>query len=395
MHHELVERRRWIDSEHFFHALSHCMLLPGPEAQQLAIYLGWKLHGLKGGIIAGALFVIPSTFVLLLLSILYGRFGNLPWMAAIFLGLKPAVLALVFVALFRVTKRSLATTAQWVVATSAFAAIVWWHASIPVVMLAVVVLGLLQVRFLPRIKSPVLPDAEVNLKDAGWVTVLSRVAKVFAAGFVLWHIPLAALYAFGRDRGFWTQLSFFFTRTAFVTLGGSYTVIPYVAHVAVMKYHWLGQSEMLDGFALAETTPGPLIIVVAFVGFMAAFHHAHSSVAMGTVGLLVTTFYTFLPCFLFVLAGAPLVEKSQNNGALKGFLQLIMAVVIAAMLDLAVVLSRGVLFTVGRSGSAGMDWAALAQVGVSLIMLTRTKINLAAMLGLSICFGFGRWFLLG
>jgi chromate transporter len=394
MHDTLVEREAWVSNEHFFHALSHCMLLPGPEAQQLAIYLGWKLHGIKGGIIAGSLFVLPSMFLLLLLSFLYARFGTLPWITAIFFGLKPGVLALVLTALFRVMRRSLVTPTQWVVAAGAFIAMVWLHCSIPVVMLATIMFGLLQALLFPHVGTAALASLDSSLPESKfrWLRTLSSAAKIFATGGALWIVPMFALYYFCWDFAFWTSLSLFFTRAAFVTLGGSYTVIPYVAHAAVANYQWLNHSEMLDGFALAETTPGPLIIVVAFVGFMAAFHHFRGSIAMGTVGLLVTTFYTFLPCFLFVFAGRSLVERSHGNRVVRSVLQLISAVVIAAMLNLALFLGRGVLFASDPSTIAGLDWVAAVWAGLMIILLLRSRMNLAGVLILSAGLGLGRWF---
>jgi len=392
MHDTLVEREAWVSNELFFHALSHCMLLPGPEAQQLAIYLGWKLHGIKGGFIAGSLFVLPSMFLLLLLSVLYARFGTLPWTSAIFFGLKPGVLALVFTALFRVMRRSLVIPTQWIVAVGAFMAMTWLHCSIPAVMLATIMLGLLQVFLFPSTGRTALAslDSSFPQRKFRWIRTLSSTAKIFATGFTLWLAPMFALYYFCQDFPFWASLSLFFTRTAFVTLGGSYTVIPYVAHAAVANYQWLNHSEMLDGFALAETTPGPLVIVVAFVGFMAAFHHFHGSIAMGTVGLLVTTFYTFLPCFLFVFAGRSIVERSHGNRVVRSVLQLITAVVIAAMLNLVLFLGRGVLF--GSDPLAGLDWIAAAWTGLMICLLMTSRINLTGTLILSSGLGLGRWF---
>jgi chromate transporter len=215
--------------------------------------------------------------------------------------------------------------------------------------------------------------------------------KIFTTGLLIWLTPLLVLYVLGREFGFWMKLALFFTRSAFVTVGGSYTVIPYVAHAAVTKYYWLSRSEMLDGFALAETTPGPLIIVVAFVGFMAGFHHFHGSILMGTVALLITTLYTFLPCFLFVFASAPLVERTQNNQSIRAVLELIMAVVVAAMIDLAVFLGRGVLFPTATYGLTGLDWIAFAWVGLSLFLLGTSRTNVAGVIGLSLGFGIARW----
>jgi chromate transporter len=391
MHHDLVERRKWIDNEDFFHALSHCMILPGPEAQQLAIYLGWKLNGIKGGIVAGTLFVLPSMFLLLALSIVYARFGNLPWIAALFSGLRPAVLALVLLALTRLAKRSLTEPVQWAVALLGFAAMSWLHASIPVVMAAAIAVGFLLAQ---RRRDPASSVSGREISHANRATrkrALLSFAKNTTAGLGIWLAPFLALYLFGRDFPFWTQLGLFFTRTAFVTVGGSYTVIPYVAHAAVFKYHWLSQPQMLDGFALAETTPGPLIIVVAFVGFMAGFYRFHGSLVMGSLALLLTTLYTFLPCFLFVFAGAPFVSWTQHNRSIKAVLRLVIAVVFAAMVDLALFLARGVLFSKGAYGFADLDWIAVAVAGLSLFLLGARKTKVGTVIGLSLGFGIAHW----
>jgi chromate transporter len=394
MHDDFVERKRWISNEDFFHALSHCMILPGPEAQQLAIYIGWKLHGIKGGIIAGALFVLPSMFVLLALSVVYARFGSLSWIAALFAGLRPAVLALLILALVRLARRSLVAPIQWAVALGAFIAVIWLHASIPLVMLAAVVIGLARARFRTSLaaSTPSL-QARQRSKANGVARrqALLSFVKIITTGLLIWLAPLLALYVLGREFDFWMQLALFFTRSALVKVGGSYTVIPYVALAAVTKYHWLNHPQMLDGFALAETTPGPLIIVVAFVGFMAGFHHFHGSIVMGTVALLITTLYTFLPCFLFVFASAPLVERTQNNKNVKAVLELIMAVVVAAMIDLAVFLGRSVLFPTGTYSLTGLNWIAFAWVGLALLLLGTSRTNVAGVIGLSLGFGIARW----
>lgn len=392
MHDDLVERRRWIDNEDFFHALGHCMILPGPEAQQLAIYLGWRLNGIKGGVAAGTLFVLPSMFLLLALSIVYARFGSLPWISAMFSGLRPAVLALVLLALTRVAKRSLIQPMQWVVACGAFTAMCWLHVSIPFVMAAAIVLGFLLSKYHRDLPPPSLPSREAsNTNEAMRKQHLVSFAKITAVGVGIWLAPFLALLLFSRDFPFWTQLGLFFTRSAFVTVGGSYTVIPYVAHAAVSKYHWVSESQMLDGFALAETTPGPLIIVVAFVGFMAGFRHFHGSISMGILALLLTTLYTFLPCFVFVFAGIPFVGWTQNNRSMKSVLSLVIAVVFAAMADLALFLARGVLLSTGTSGLARPDWIAVAAVGLSFFLLGTLKTKVGAVIGLSPAFGIARW----
>lgn len=329
MHDDLVEKKRWISNESFLHALSHCMILPGPEAQQLAIYVGWKLHGKKGGLVAGTLFVLPSMFVLLALSIIYVRFGNLPWIVAMFNGLKPAVIALVILALYRVARRALHGFLRWLVAGVAFASMFFFNLSISWIMLGAIALGVGLSSLRPELlhQSSEANDSEGqdghsirrDLLRQEHGPVLKPLVKLTAVALLLWLMPLPLLYFWGDDFHFWKSLALFFTKTAFVTIGGSYTVVPYVAQVTVSKLHWLSKFQMIDGFALAETTPGPLIIVVAFVGFMAGYNHFHGSLWMGTLGLLATTFYTFLPCFLFVFAGAPVVERTQGKPVIAAF----------------------------------------------------------------------------
>jgi chromate transporter len=330
MHDELVQKKRWISNGTFLHVLSHCMVLPGPEAQQLAIYIGWKLHGKRGGVVAGTLFVLPSMFVLLALSLIYVKFGNLPWIAAMFNGLKPAVIALVITALHRLAKRALRGPVQSAVAAAAFVCMFFFDVSLLLVMLGAVVLGIVLAKLTPGfLHRPSAVDAEED-EEGYYISrhsvtpesapLLKPATKLASIVLLLWLLPLPAFYFFVGDFHFWKSLVLFFTKTAFVTIGGSYTVIPYVAQVAVLKLHWLTSSQMTDGFALAETTPGPLIIVVAFVGFMAGYNHFHGSLWMGTLGLVATTFYTFLPCFLFVFAGAPLVERTQDKPIIAGVL---------------------------------------------------------------------------
>ena len=360
MHTELVEKRHWIDSEHFFHALSHCMLLPGPEATQLAIYIGWKLHGKLGGFIAGTLFVLPSMLILLGLSVLYAECGTVWWVIWLFRGLKPVVIALVLRALFRIGRRALHSRAQWIVAAASFVTVSFFHVSVPLVMCAVLLVGFGAALYRRLQLGPTTTATGDEPARTRFLTGLIRILRIAGGFAVIGALPLLPLWFWGREFPFWAQLSGFFTRTAFVTIGGSYTVIPYVAQIAVTKYTWLSRGEMLDGFALAETTPGPLIIVVAFVGFMAGFHHFHGSVAMGTVALLLTTFYTFLPCFLFVFVGAKWITNTHESAISKSVLRFISSVVVAAILQLTIFLLRGVLMPNGWHGWGSIDvWAAL------------------------------------
>ena len=345
MQSELVEKRRWIDSEHFFHALSHCMLLPGPEAQQLAIYIGWKLHGKVGGFLAGTLFVLPSTVILLGLSLLYAHYGTVWWVSLLFRLLKPFVVALVLRALFQIGRRALRSGAQWFAAIASFLALTLLHIPLPWIMGMMVALGVI----LQLLKGIHRPSSEEKAAGHAMSTVLRRSMRIVVGCVAIGSVPLLLLWLFGHDFPFWIKLSAFFTRTAFVTIGGSYTVIPYVAQIAVSKFSWLSHAQMVDGFALAETTPGPLIIVVGFVGFMAGFHHFHGSILMGSIALLVTIFYTFLPCFLFVFIGAPWIARSRENHLIRSVLTFVTAAVVAAILQLAVFLVRGVLFPAGST----------------------------------------------
>jgi len=403
MHDELVEKKRWISNRSFLHALSHCMILPGPEAQQLSIYIGWKLHGKRGGIVAGTLFVLPSMFILLALSAVYVRFGSLPWIAAMFNGLKPVVIALVIVALQRVARRAVRGPIQGAVAVATFAAMFFFEASLLTVMLGAIALGIALTAVRPGLlhhsgKATAEEDEEsyyIRHSSAATkpIPLLWPMMKLAAVVLLLWLLPLPMFYFFVGDFHFWRGLALFFTKTAFVTIGGSYTVIPYVAQVAVLKLHWLTRLQMMDGFALAETTPGPLIIVVAFVGFLAGYNHFHGSLWMGTLGLLATTFYTFLPCFFFVFAGAPLVEGTQDNPRIGGVLELITAVVVGAILDLTLFLGKAVIFPSGVAGLKQLNVISLSGVILSLLLLHRFKLKVIPLILLGIGFGSIRYFL--
>jgi chromate transporter len=405
MHDELVEKKRWISNRSFLHALSHCMILPGPEAQQLAIYIGWKLHGKRGGIVAGTLFVLPSMFILLALSVVYVRFGSLPWITAMFNGLKPVVIALVIVALQKVARRAVRGPIQGVVAVATFTAMFFFEASLLIVMLSAIALGIALTAVRPGLlHSAGKASAEEDKDEESYyirstsaatkpISLLWPTMKLAAVVLFLWLLPLPLFYFFVGDFHFWRGLALFFTKTAFVTIGGSYTVIPYVAQVAVLKLHWLSRLQMMDGFALAETTPGPLIIVVAFVGFLAGYNHFHGSLWMGALGLLATTFYTFLPCFFFVFAGASLVERTQDSPMIGGVLELITAVVVGAILDLTLFLGKAVIFPSGVVGLKQLSVISLSGVILSLLLLNRFKLKVIPLILLGLGFGSIRYFL--
>ncbi|MFN7955605.1 MAG: chromate efflux transporter [bacterium] len=345
MHEELVTRKRWISEPRFLHALSFCTLLPGPEAQQLATYCGWLLHGTAGGIVAGALFVVPSIFLLWTLSLVYALYGKVPLVAAIFDGLKPMVLAIVAHAVLRIGKKALPNRLAWALAGLAFVLIYVAKVPFPLIIAGAAAIGFLGGRAHPELfasKDPHAggaPDdhAEQPLRAAS-ARPWRRLARVAALCVTLWWLPvIAAGLAFGWHSTF-VSLGVFFSKAAMVTFGGAYAVLPYVAQQAVEHFGWLQPSQMIDGLALAETTPGPLIMVVQFVGFLAAFHHPGTlaPVVAGTLGALITTWVTFLPCFLWIFAGAPHIERLRQVRSLRNALTAVTAAVVGVVLNLAV-----------------------------------------------------------
>lgn len=405
MHDFLVDKKKWISNSRFFHALSICMLLPGPEAQQLAIYIGWQLHGKKGGLIAGILFVLPSMFILLGLSIVYVSYGNLTWIYAMFNGLKPAVIAIIIIALYKVGEKSLSGLLHFIIAGAAFVCIFFFNVSLLLIIIGTIILALIIRYFNPGLlqgagklqkdqpvneadyyinSSSVAPDAGFNVK---------RLIKQLAVFLFFWFVPLTAFYILSGDFSFWQRLVLFFTQTAFFTIGGSYTVLPYVAQFAVAKLNWLSKMQMVDGFALAETTPGPLIIVVGFVGFMAGFNHFHGSLLMGSVALVMTVFYTFLPCFLFIFIGGPLIEKSHGNEVIGGVLKLVTAAVVGVILNLTIFLGKDVIFPGGVTISH-FDIFALVWIVVSLFLMLKLKLNVVYLILLSLLMGLLRYIVL-
>ncbi|MDB5030965.1 chromate efflux transporter [Mucilaginibacter sp.] len=402
MHDFFVDKKKWISNDHFFHALSICMLLPGPEAQQLTIYIGRQLHGKKGGLVAGILFVLPSMLILLALSIIYVTYGNLPWINLMFNGLKPAVIAIIIIALYKVGKKSLQGPLHFLIAGLAFVCIFFFNISLLLIIIGTILLALIIRHFKPNLLGG---EAQIQNPDLTETYTTESTGTASATGFsfgrltvqllvflVCWLIPFACFFLFFDDFSFWQKLILFFTQTAFFTVGGSYTVLPYVAQFAVGKLNWLSKTQMVDGFALAETTPGPLIIVVGFVGFMAGYHHFHTSLVMGSIALVTTTFYTFLPCFLFIFAGAPLIEQSHGSEAVGSILKLVTAAVVGVILNLTVFLGRDVLFP-GGLAMAHLNLFALAWVMISLLLLAKFRLNVVYLILLSLAGGLLRYFL--
>ncbi len=366
MHRELVEERKWIDEPRFLNALNFCMLLPGPEATQLATYVGWRLHGVAGGLAAGLLFVLPGAAVVLLLSMLYAAFGKLPVIEAIFVGVKAAVLAIVVEALLRIAKRSLTDSSGWMVAGIAFAAI--YLAAVP---FPVIVIGAALYGFLRSNSAPAVMDSS-SVRSVSTKDTLQTVALWTA----VWVVPLLAVaLLFGKDHVL-SQLAWFFSKLALVTFGGAYAVLAYMAQDVVQSYGWLTAGEMLDGLGLAETTPGPLILVTEFVGFLAAHRHGGGNPwVMGVLGALVTLWATFAPCFLWIFAGAPYIERLNAEPRLKAALAAVTAAVVGVILNLTVWFALHVLFATVEERHAGPlrlfvpDFASVAWPAVLLSAL--------------------------
>lgn len=399
MHKELVEKRRWISDAHFLHALNFCMLLPGPEAQQLATYLGWRLHGAKGGIAAGALFVLPSVFILFGLSWLYMAGGHLPWLAAVFHGLLGAVIAVVAEAVLRIGKKALKSPTLWAVAALSFSAIYFFHVSFVLIVLAAALLGYFGNRALPKQfpagkghgaakdTAPVieLPPAP----QASW----SRTFGITALCLTLWWLPVFAIAWWLGWSSTQAQQGLFFSKAALVTFGGAYAVLPYVAQQAVETHGWLSHPQMMSGLALAETTPGPLIMVLQFVGFVGGWQHPGvlTPLAGATLGALITTWTTFLPCFLLIFLGAPHIEKLGEQPRLSAALTAITAAVVGVILNL------GVKFTIHAlwPASGGFDVFIVVLAIAAFIAMQRFKIGLMPVIGLCAVAGLLQHLLLG
>jgi chromate transporter len=380
MQNELVEKRKWISQSRFLHALNYCMLLPGPEAQQLAIYIGWLLHKTRGGIVAGSLFVLPSVFVLWTLSFIYAAFGNVAWVAAVFYGLKPAVMAIVATAVIRIGRKALKNEVLWAVAALAFVSIFFLHVSFPLIVLGAGLIGFVGGKFW-KTKFYVLASHDTT----GGGSVIddehespphtrpsrARALRIVVVCLALWWLPTLAV---GMWKG-WGHTLFqegvFFSKAAVVTFGGAYAVLPYVAQQAVEHYGWLRTDQMMDGLGLAETTPGPLIMVVQFVGFMGGWNQPNDlpPIVAATMGALLTTWVTFVPCFLWIFLGGPHIEQLRGNVKLATVLSTITAAVVGVILNLAVWFALHALFT--RGGN--LDWFTAIASLIAFIGMLRWK----------------------
>ncbi len=330
MHREIVDERKWLTEQQFLSALNFCMLLPGPEAMQLATYAGWRMHGVKGGLAAGLLFFLPGAFVILALSWLYVSFGNLPWVAGLFFGIKAAVLAIVLDALLRVARRALKGPVAWVIAGVAFLALYCFNVPFPLIVVTAALAGsMLQPAGTPAAKLPAAPAGKLVPTVATWLAI--------------WLVPLAALALTLGPNHILTEIGVFFSKLAVVTFGGAYAVLAYMAQAAVEQKGWLTTPEMVDGLGLAETTPGPLILVTQFVGFLAA-SRGMGSMWGGLAGAIVTLWMTFAPCFLWIFAGAPYIERVSQIPRLQAALSAITAAVVGVILNLSLWFGLHVLF---------------------------------------------------
>jgi chromate transporter len=380
MHQELVERRRWISEKRFLHALNYCMVLPGPEAQQLATYIGWLMHRTWGGIVAGGLFVLPSVFIMIALSWIYVGYGNVPFIAGLFYGIKPAVVAIVLAAAWRIGQRALKHPALWGLAAAAFVAIFAFDAPFPAIVLAAGIIGYAGGQFAPGIFTggghgaakesygPALIDDETPT-PAHALFSWAKFGAYVGAGLALWALAIGALAAVGGWDGTLAQMGLFFSQAALLTFGGAYAVLPYVYQGAVEHYGWLTGPQMIDGLALGETTPGPLIMVVAFVGYLGA----------GVAGALVATYFTFLPSFVFIFAGAPFVETTHGNLKFSAPLTGITAAVVGVIVNLALFFAWHVFWPAGWAGR--FDWISALIGAIAFVALFRFKAGVMPVIG--------------
>lgn len=407
MHQELVERRRWISERRFLHALNYCMVLPGPEAQQLATYIGWLMHRTWGGIVAGGLFVLPSLFILIALTWIYLVWGDVPAIAGMLYGIKPAVTAIVVVAALRIGSRALKNGVLWAIAATAFIALFALKLPFPLIVIGAGIIGYVGGQVAPKLfatggghgagdknyGAAVIDDETPTPRHA--LFTWKRFAAVLAVGLLLWGVVMALLMTVYGWQGPLTQMGWFFTKAALLTFGGAYAVLPYVYQAAVEQYQWVTPLQMIDGLALGETTPGPLIMVVAFVGFVGGwttqFLGPDNLFLAGALAATVVTYFTFLPSFLFILLGGPLVETTHGDLKFTAPLTGITAAVVGVILNLAVFFAYHVLWPEGLQGR--FDWPS-AIIGIAAFLaLWRWKIGVMPVIGACAVVGIG-WTLL-
>jgi len=397
MHQELVERRRWISERRFLHALNYCMVLPGPEAQQLATYIGWLMHRTWGGIVAGGLFVLPSLFMLIGLSWIYMAWGDVPVVAGLLYGIKPAIVAIVIAAAWRIGQRALKHPALWALSAAAFIAIFAFSVPFPLIVLGAALLGMIGGRFVPQVFAgsgghgasqqnwgpAVIDDNTPTPAHARYTP--RRLMVVVAAGLLMWGLGMTLLLALQGLSGTLAQMGWFFTKAALLTFGGAYAVLPYVYQGAVEHYQWLTATQMMDGLALGETTPGPLIMVVAFVGFVGGWTRElfgpDSLFLAGAAAASTVTFFTFLPSFIFILAGGPLVESTHGQLRFSAPLTGITAAVVGVIVSLALFFAWHVFWPEGFAGR--FDAVSALGAAAALLATLRYKVGLIPLIGVA------------
>ena len=401
VHEYLVEKKKWISPSRYLHALNYCMLLPGPEALQLVIYTAWLIFGTGMAIVAGLLFILPSVILLLVLSFLYCQYGHLPVVASMLLFVKPAVVAMVVGALIKIGKKSLSTPTYIIIAIMSFVLIYFFKIDFALLVIVTLILGAIYSwqnrNKMVENKNIKLdnPEAEYYIHQHStfhfdWKNVWQHIIKM-SVGFILFCIvPLALIFFFSNHQSFWFTLSGFFTKAAFVTFGGAYAVLPYVGQVAVEKYNWLTHAQMMDGLALGESTPGPLIIVLQFIGFIAGYNAFDRSIMAGIFGALLTSFYTFAPSFFMVLAGGPVIEKTKDNPIVNNTLKFVNALVVGVLASLCLAL----IINLWNLKALQFSWQALFTfiwLLLSLFVFQKLKINIIKWIVLSLCCGVA-WF---
>lgn len=397
MHQELVEKRRWISEKRFLHALNFCMLLPGPEAQQLATYIGWLMHRGMGGLMAGVLFVAPSLFILIALSWIYISYGEVPIVAGLFYGIKPAITAVIIHAAYRIGSRAIKNSMLFTISVAAFLSIFIFKIPFPIIVVAAAIIGFIGGRVIPEMfkqnsghasedKSfgPAIIDDTTPVPSHALFSI-RRLIRACVIGVVLWMIPMGLLnYYYGWDHTL-TQMGWFFTKAALVTFGGAYAVLPYVYQGAIENYAWVSPTQMIDGLALGETTPGPLIMVVAFVAFLGGYLNElfgpEQLLLAGAVAATLVTWFTFLPSFLFIFAGGPFIETTHGNLKFTAPLTAITAAVVGVIINLALFFGYHVLWPDGFSGT--FDWISAVITLFATAALFYWKLNL--MLVIAIC----------
>jgi chromate transporter len=390
MHRVVVDEKKWLDEAHYLNALSFCMLLPGPEAMQLATYAGWRLHGLAGGLAAGLLFVLPGAVVVLALSMIYAAFGQLPVVEAVFFGIKAAVLVIVVEALLRIAKRALKQAEHWAIAALSFVAIFFLALPFPLIVFAAALFGFFRAEHQPQLQDTV---------PLSKLAPLSRTLRTIAVWLVIWLTPLLALTAIMGPDHILTQLGWFFSKLAVVTFGGAYAVLAYMGQDVVVRHGWLEAGQMLDGLGLAETTPGPLILVTEFVGFLAAWRAGGEAAwVLGLLGALTALWATFAPCFLWIFAGAPYVEWINAQPRLRGALAAITAAVVGVIFNLALWFALHVFFAEVRLIEFGVlklwtptlvtiDWRVMALATISGLLLLRLHWGIPSVLAVASALG--------